>query len=132
MATKTKVSGVVENLLSGLVDRLEKLESTAVEQFPEICKEIIAERKVELQNQAIQMGFSSILVSAVGIAMAIETFAKENGDGRILWGLGALTAIGFGIASLSEFLNAFLKGRELTAAPKLYVIRQLRYLISKK
>lgn len=128
----TPISARIDSLLSGLVDRLEKIEKVTVEQFPEVCKEIITERKVEIENSAIQMGMIALVLTAITLPLVHFSLDKELGDGRILTSIGALIAGGVNIAYYTDLVGSLLELRKLKAAPRVYVLKQLRKMIGSK
>lgn len=128
---KKGVASKIDSLLSGLIGRLEKLESVAVEQFPDFCKEIVAERKVQLQNNVIQATLFSLATIPVTYYLIAYSFVPEHGDGRIL---SSIFAFAFGIGaifSVISLVSEFLELRILKAAPRVYVLKQLRKMIGK-
>lgn len=132
MKTKT-VKSKVDDLLNGLVGRLEKLEKVTVEQFPEVCKEIVNERKVDLQNKSIVNAigsFLSLLVLMVSIFLINMGMTDRHHEGLGFFGtiLAFFSAIGI-IAFIVDLTTTLLELRVLKIAPKVYVLKQLRKLV---
>lgn len=128
--SEKNLSSKIDSLLNGLVGRLEKLESVAIEQFPDIVKEILAERKVELQNNMIKSGIGTAIVGPIFLFTA---HIAIWGSGGLQFGCG-LGALITGIASFAlgaDTLDSYLTTRELKAAPKVYVINRLKRMITR-
>lgn len=132
MKKSKDISSKVDQLLNGLVGRLEKLEKITIEQFPEICKEIIAERKTELENKSILAGTFLIIMLLVRIASVIVIHNHDYMHVASIFSMifGGISVILFFI-TLAELLASFLNLRTLNSAPKLYVLRQLKYMVSR-
>ena len=132
---KKSLLSKVDSLLEGMIGRLENLEKVAVDQFPAICQEIIAERKIEIENDMILSAAGLIISLVVLIPTSIYFFNHVSDEHST--GLQFISGIGALISSIVLFftgggvLMGFLSLRELKATPKLYVLRQLRRMISK-
>lgn len=128
---KKSVSNKIDVLLSGLVDRLEKIENIAIEQFPDFCKELVAEHRVDIENGAIASGLASVLLIAVDICLALYSFDPEHGDARAISGIFFLLFLAGSICGVSQFVCYLLELRVLKVAPRVYVLDRLRKMIHK-
>lgn len=130
---KKSLLSKVDALLEGMIGRIENLEKVAVDQFPVICQEIVLERKIELENSMIVAGIS-LFLSLLGMTVCLAIGLNLSSDNTetikgIAYAL-AFSAIIPAWITGTQFLEALLEIRRLKATPKLYVLRELRSIIS--
>jgi hypothetical protein len=138
MAKKIKTEDKLDNIYNTLIDRIEKVEVFTLEQAPDICKEIVAARLVDLQNQMI-IAIPSILIGMLllsvgaycGYAGLTQDISKELMV--ILLTLGAVLGSVLGTIALicgsSSFLENLLEIREVKVSKKLTVLKGIRRLM---
>jgi len=129
---KTKLVTKVDAMIEGMLDRLEKIEKFTVDQLPDLCKEILAERRVEIENNIIVMAVISAIVLPVVITLIVMTFTQSWEQVRNLTGIGALLLGMFNVTALADILHSFLKLRALKVAPKLFIVSRLHKMIAGK
>lgn len=127
---KKETQNKIDKILNGLIQRLDKMEKFTLEQLPDVCKEILELKKVQIINNIIQYmaGTLSILFFIVFCVIMTFTYASENN----IWLCLMMTAIILGIPFLITsacLLENTLKLRELKAAPKLIILKELRRLL---
>ena len=125
MSKKDKLTTVV----NALVTRLEKAESFALEQAPDVCKEIIAEKTAILKFDILAQLALFVLLAAMSILSAkLLPEAKSNWNPDPNWVFCAI----FGAVFFAPLISAYydLKSAiSLRAAPKLTILRELRNLV---
>ena len=122
---------IAKQIIESTLERLDKLEEFTLEHAPDLCKELIAEREARIKQdmlEAIIIGVACLIVTAFLVYLLL--FVKIDYDYRVTTQaisivvlffsfLGLLTAIGC-------FISAVGNSRILKAAPKVFILRELR------
>lgn len=136
----SNVGEKLNNIYSTLIDRIEKVENFTLEHAPDVCKELVARKTTNYQNQAIRDGLASI--TALGIALScyflliygIELKASGQYSNEIVC---ILSSIGLVLAFMATVINAhctlssLLELREIKVSQKLIVLEGLKRLIKR-
>lgn len=122
----------LNSALKGLIDRLEKTEKFALDQAPDICKQMI---RADLQENYIYGAFAVLvfIASIVGIVYSAhvgilsETMHGDTEPTRYLFLLltCSISAIVSAIGSL-EYVNNLLY---ISNCPKLFLLREFKRLV---
>ena len=122
---------IAKQIIESTLEKLDKLEEFTLEHAPDLCKELIAEREARIKQdmlEAIIIGVACLIVTAFLVYLLL--FVKIDYDYRVTTQaisivvlffsfLGLLTAIGC-------FISAVGNSRILKAAPKVFILRELR------
>jgi hypothetical protein len=127
MAKKTQSK--LENIVDSVVTRLEKAEKFVLEQSPDVCKEVIAEKLALLVLNITLSSLSSI--GLVRLAFYLASFAESNQ--REAWPyVTAAGAVLLAILCICWLISSVESLISVRTAPKLTILRELRDLVSKK
>lgn len=120
--------------LTALISRLESTEKFVLEQAPEICKQLIEEKKIRETSDAILYGVFTTFCLITSIALAVIYFQQPMGkygpsDVRFITGILSILAVvgffpSFGM-TYESLRNLFL----LKKCPKLYLLRSFRGML---
>lgn len=126
MSKKDKLITVV----NALVTRLEKAESFALEQAPDVCKEIIAEKTALCVYTVAGLGAISFLSLVLAILawklLSHESSSYDPCSAASGWAfICSALSLGFTIASANNAMELI----SLKTAPKLTILRELRRLV---
>lgn len=117
----------LEKAVDAIVTRLEKAEEFALEQAPEVCKEVVREKLV----LGIFHSGISLTLTIAAARLSLYLISCMEGRNSFDYGMGAgliggvaLVGAIFTTAGLSELIS-------LKTAPKLTILRELRDLTKK-
>lgn len=114
-------------LLDELTTIIKDSKSFALEQAPDIAKQLVAEKGVELKYNLINCFIGNAASLAV---LALCLYYPQNSEGWLLIrGLIGATALVCSLISLVETLGTFSQLAQLKVAPKVFLLRQLRKLV---
>ena len=133
MEQQNQDKSVYEQALESVISRLENVEKFTLDQLPVVCQQIVAEREVEEKFDLITNGIVAVISLSVAIYSGFvcsdyAALGANEGKAALCGGLSLVTAIFF-LASTGCTLSAFKNLLSLKAAPKLYILNQLRRLI---
>jgi len=131
MSEENKASATLNTAVTSLIERLEKAESFVLDQAPDVCKEVIAEKKsLTLFAFTISVSFSVLFVIlAISSYICLSPMVEHHDD---FSPKSFYTAVFFVLSAL-PILNSISKFGELLslrAAPKLTILRELHRLVS--
>jgi hypothetical protein len=125
------VKDIAKKIIESTLEKLEKLEEFTLDQAPEICKELIAEREARIKQDILE---SIVIGGACLIAMAVTAyllvFAKLPYDYEVATKAISVVLLFISfcvwVFAIGCFLTAIGNSRVLKAAPKVFVLRELR------
>lgn len=131
MAKKNKV--LLDNLVKGAIERLEKIENFTLEQAPDVAKQVVEEAVLQ-QKQRLTMAIVGIVTSLILVAVCYFSMMKGNAsnDGVGWYTLSVLTGIitfALGGCSIETLSEAYWKMQIIKATPKLMILRELKGMI---
>ena len=122
---------IARQIIESTLERLDKLEDFTIEHAPEICKELIAEREARINQdmfEAIAIGVPCLIVTAFLVYLLL--FVKIDYDYRVTTQAISIVVLFFSfvgtLAAIGCFITAVGNSRVLKAAPKVFVLRELR------
>ena len=124
---KKNVESKFDEVINGLVETLKETKSFVRDQAPDVAKQILAEREVEIRYElAKNIVALSAVISVFTLALSWPNPSEVAMVVRIIAGVGAaIMAI-----AVTECIFSNLKdGAMLKAAPKVYLLRVLRGFI---
>lgn len=122
MSNKKALVKKLDKAVNGLISRLEKAEKFVLDQAPDICKEIVAEKKALAIYAIFNLGFFAFLSSMIALSGAVFI---NDGAGKFVIGLV------FGVVAVVLSACSIEAGQDLISlkkAPKLTILRTLRNL----
>lgn len=122
----------LNSAFTGLIKRLEKTENFIVDQAPEICKQMIYEKKLE-QNISVSInGTLAVVTPIVTTVLAINSHGQytESHEGlSIIFGAASII-IGIWAICIFDDLRKNIEWLIfLKKCPKLFLLREFRNLI---
>lgn len=130
---KEENQSVYKEALEVLMARLQSAEKFVLSELPIVCQQIVAEREVEEKFDLITSGAMAAVALAVtlylGFACSDYVTAGGNEGRAALSGIASLITGIFSLVSTGCTLAAVRNLLSLKAAPKLYILNQLRRLI---
>ena len=120
---------VLNTALRGLLSRLEKTEKFALEQAPDICKQMVQERKQDNIMRLVVAGFLLLVFSGVSAFLLYKGTSLSGGEkaGCYLFGLLSLACVGGAGNSIYLAIQWILM---LKNCPKLFLLREFRNLLN--
>lgn len=135
-----KNKDILNVALKSLISRLEKTEKFVVEQAPDICKQMIYEKKLNLIINIIMEALLFVVLLFVTVYTAIKCHQYSEVSNRYNE-LSTYCTL-FGIASLLSAMGFFCNIRELRNSvewlvylkkcPKLFLLREFKTLMKGK
>lgn len=117
---------------TGLIKRLEATEKFVIDQAPQICKEMIRERAIEVTMQLVGSLVLSIILLVISSKSGWYAHVKSNTNLEsevIGWWILSIGAGLFSLPSLGIFWDSIQSLILLKNCPKLFLIRSFRSLI---
>jgi len=115
-----------------IMKRLEKAEKFALDQMPDICKQIVLKRRIEMAGQLIFTGVGFLLAFSVFLFCAHRWYAyvpRSDYDNPTDWIMGSvissLVSLGFG-AGVGDAISELIY---LKMCTKLFLLKAFRRLI---
>jgi len=108
-----------------IMKRLEKAEKFALDQMPDICKQIVLERRIEMVGQLIFTGVGFLLAFSVFLFCAHRWYADDPIGWIIGSVLSSLASLGFG-AGVGDAISELIY---LKMCTKLFLLKAFRRLI---
>ena len=122
---------IAKQIIESTLERLDKLEEFTLEHAPDLCKELIAERETRLKTdmlESIVIGGACLI--ATGFLIYLLVFAKLPYDYRVaVQAISALVlffSLSGAVTAMVSLLSTIGDLRVLKAAPKVFVLRELR------
>ncbi len=116
---------LINDLIKGTIERLNKLEVFTLEQAPDLCKEILAEEKTKVENSIIMSLLGVFFSISIFISACSAVYYTEDGAAFLAFVLAAFSLL-FTMVTSSCVLSEVLNLRVLKAAPKPLILRELR------
>ena len=119
--------------VNALVKRLEKTEKFAMEQAPEICKQMVEAEMIEIKSNIVGCGLTFLLLSVLaGIALhSANTYIPSDrfDDGRgmryLIFGMLSFFAM-FPASAVWQNVVSFIYVKK---CPKLFLLKEFRKLV---
>ena len=121
---------LINEVIQGTINRLEKLENFTLEQAPDLCREIVLEEKTKEENEII-VSILGTLAAVCFLCGAIYTVSISNGA---LQSLGIVMAIICSVLtpiSAGFALVGILNLRVIKVAPKPLILRKLKWMLGR-
>ena len=133
MSIKNKKQNVYEEAVKTLLSKLDSTEKFVIDQAPEVCRQLIVERKVDLWMDLGWYGTLSIVLPIATYLLGKAAVAdyEHYSDKPIVYGL---LAFGTSFGSCFVLTLAYSSIQKLTllkVAPKIYLINTIRNMFSK-
>ena len=114
----------LESALTGLLDRVEKIENFVLAEAPDIVKDIVKIEYVKLQNKMISLAlYLAITISYIYVYLSKVMIAED--DTNLVWtagGIVAALAALFTLIAMAESMYCLLTYREMKASDKLVAL----------
>ena len=121
----------LEKAVNAIVTRLEKAENFVLEQAPDVCKEVIAEKKALGQLTIGVSIFIIMLLITLGLIAnhnidhTYSLGSNENCGPMVLIGLSVMLIV----VCLGFIIDTSVRLISLKVAPKLNILRELKSLV---
>jgi hypothetical protein len=129
-------SKVLNKAIKSLIDRLEKTEKFAIDQAPDVCKQMVSEYKIDVYLGMAAPLFA-MLIAGIIVAMAMHKGLYEireagtqwehtvSGDWMVGYVIGIIVIIGSFVPLAINLRNLWF----IIYCPKLFLLREFRRLV---